>query len=185
MQIVTQDPHDPGPFHPGEREAHRRFGVEAQARELQDVIAGRLSAGNARFMAGQPFFFISVRESDGSIFTQMLACAATAQGIYPLVAIGDAQTFFFLLPAGAGERLLRLARQGGCKAGLVFVDFARRARLRVNGALREASEGALPGFACPPGHRLVEVRVEQAYANCQSRIVRLEMKRPPRLLTNV
>lgn len=174
MRIILEDPDGPGIFHAGEREAHRRFGVQEQAREMQGVVADRLSAGNARFMAGQPFFFASVREADGAIFTQMLACVTTAQGTYPLVAFGDAQTFYFLLGEEAGARLWQAVAQGGGKAGMVFVDFARRARLRVNGALRPAPPGALPGFECPPGHRLVQARVEQAYANCQARIVRLK-----------
>ena len=103
-----------------------------------------------------------------------LACVATAQGTYPLVAFDDAQTFYFLLGEAAGVRLWQAVAQGNGKAGMVFVDFARRARLRVNGTLRLAAPDALPGFACPVGHRLVEARVEQAYANCQARIVRLK-----------
>lgn len=174
MRIVLEDPDGPGIFHAGERAAHARFGVQAQAREMQGTVASHLSAGNARFMASQPFFFASVREPDGAVFTQMLACVATAQGTYPLVAFGDAQTFYFLLGEAAGARLWQAVAQGNGKAGMVFVDFARRARLRVNGTLRLAAPDALPGFACPVGHRLVEARVEQAYANCQARIVRLK-----------
>lgn len=176
MRIILENPDGPDIFHAGEREAHRRFGVQEQAREMQGTVADRLSAGNARFMAGQPFFFASVRENGGAIFTQMLACVATAQGTYPLVAFGDAQTFYFLLHEEDGARLLNCAQQaGGCKAGMVFVDFARRARLRVNGLLQPAGPGALPGFQRPNGHRLMELQVEQAYANCQSRIVRLKV----------
>jgi len=179
MRIILEDPGAPDIFHAGEREAHRRFGVQAQAREMQGTVASRLSAGNARFMAGQPFFFISVREAEGAILTQMLACVATPRGAYPLVAFIDAQTFCFLLGEEAGARLLRtVAQAGGGKAGMVFVDFARRARLRVNGALRQAPHGALPGFQCPPGYCLMEVRVEQVYANCQARIVRLRAAGP-------
>ena len=177
MRIVLEDPDGPGIFHAGERAAHARFGVQAQAREMQGTVASHLSAGNARFMASQPFFFASVREPDGAVSTQMLACVATAQGTYPLVAFGDAQTFYFLLGEAAGARLWQAVAQGDGKAGMVFVDFARRARrarLRVNGTLRLAAPDALPGFACPVGHRLVEARVEQAYANCQARIVRLK-----------
>ena len=174
MRIVLENPDGPGIFHAGERKAHALFGVQAQAREMQGVVVDRLSAGNARFMAGQPFFFASVREADGAIFSHMLACVTTAAGTYPLVAFGDAQTFYFLLGEASGGRFWQAVAQGDGKAGMIFVDFARRARLRVNGTLRQAAPGALPGFECPPGHRLVQARVEQAYTNCQTRIVRLK-----------
>lgn len=45
----------------------------------------------------------------------------------------------------AGAHLLHLARGQGCKAGMIFVDFARRARLHVNGRLRAAPADQLPG----------------------------------------
>ena len=98
MRIVLEDPDGPGIFHAGERAAHARFGVQAQAREMQGTMASHLSAGNARFMASQPFFFASVREPDGAVFTQMLACVATAQGTYPLVAFDDAVNVSVELP---------------------------------------------------------------------------------------
>ena len=76
--------------------------------------------------------------------------------------------------SASGERFWQAVVPGDSKAGMVFVDFARRARLRVNGSLQLAPPDALPGFACPPGHRLVQARVAQAYANCQARIVHLK-----------
>ena len=173
MRIILEDPYERDIFHAGEREAHRRFGVAAEAREMKATVNSQLSAGNAGFMACQPFFFLSVREAGGAIHTQMLACAATVQGTYPVVAFSDARTFYFLLGEHAGAVLLPLAQGDGCKAGTVFVDFARRARLRVNGRLCVAGDDALPGFQCPAGYRLMQMSVEQAYANCQSRIVRL------------
>ena len=175
MRIILENPYERDIFHAGEREAHRRFGVEAEAREMKGTISDQLSAGNASFIASQPFFFVSVREERGAIHTQMLVCVSTQQGTYPLVAFGDAQTFYFLLPEAAGATLLRRAQGEGCKAGAVFVDFARRARLRVNGRLRIAESRALPGFECPVGYRLMELRAQQVYANCQSRIVRMKL----------
>lgn len=175
MRVILEDPYERDLFHAGELEAQRRFGVEAEAREMKGTINDQLSAGNARFIAGQPFFFLTVQWTDGTIHTQMLACAQTAQGTYPLVAFGDAQRFYFLLREAEGARLLPLAQGRGCQAGLIFVDFARRARLRVNGLLRLAEGDALPGFQCPAGYRLMEVCVAQVYANCGARIVRLSL----------
>lgn len=174
MRILLEDPYERDIFHAGEQEAQRRFGVQAEAREMKGTIGVQLSAGNAAFIASQPFFFASVRQANGAIHTQMLACAATAQGTYPLVALGDAQRFYFLLGDAEGATLLPMAAGDGCKAGSIFVDFARRARLRINGQLRVAPADALAGFARPVGYRLMEMRVEQVYANCQSRIVRLK-----------
>lgn len=177
MRVILEDPYERDLFHPGEREAHRRFGVEAEAREMKGTVNDALSAGNARFIASQPFFFLAVQAAEGAIHTQMLACVQTALGTYPMVAFGDARHFFFLLNEHEGPVLLARAAGAGCQAGLVFVDFARRARLRVNGLLRLADGGALPGFQCPAGHRLMEMRVEQVYANCGTRVVRLKAVR--------
>lgn len=174
MRVILEDPYERDLFHPGEREAHRRFGVEAEAREMKGTVNDALSAGNARFIASQPFFFLALQGADGAIHTQMLACAQTPLGTYPLVAFGDARCFYFLLNEREGDVLLAQAHGAGCQAGLVFVDFGHRARLRVNGLLRLANGDALPGFQCPDGHRLMEVRVEQVYANCGTRVVRLK-----------
>ena len=175
MRVILEDPYERDLFHPGEREAHRRFGVEAEAREMKGTVNEALNAGHARFIASQPFFFLAVQAADGAIHSQMLACVRTAQGTYPLVAFGDARCFYFLLDEREGPVLLARAGGAGCQAGLVFVDFARRARLRVNGQLRLAEDGALPGFQCPEGHRLMEMRVAQVYANCGARVVRLKV----------
>ncbi|MFD0390273.1 hypothetical protein ACFQ4K_24680 [Tistrella bauzanensis] len=53
--------------------------------------------------------------------------------------------------------------------GLLFVDFARRARYRVNGSGRLASDIDVVGW--PAAAMVVEFTVVQAYANCPARIV--------------
>ena len=159
-------------FHAGEREAHRRFGVEELAREMQGTIAPQLSAGQARFMDAQAFCFITVREPSGALWSQVLPRVETPQGIYPLLAFGDARTFHFLADT---ERDARLLAGAGGASGLVFVDFARGARLRVNGDLDVVDDAVLPGFRSPLGHRLMQLRVAQAYANCPARIVRMAL----------
>lgn len=174
VRIILEGPEAADIFHAGEHEAHRRFGVEAEARELSNTIQPGLSSGHARFIATQPYFFLSVRERDGAIHSQMVASVQTAQGAYPLVAFGDHHHFYFLLNESEGTRLLELTANGGCPVGAIFVDFVRRARVRVNGLLRAAPEGALDGFECPAGHRLMAMDVQQAYANCNSRIVRMQ-----------
>ena len=32
------------------------------------------------------------------------------------------------------------------------------------------------GLSCPPGHRLLRIAVEQVYANCGARVVRLQAR---------
>ena len=191
MRIVLEDPYERDLFHAGELAAQRRFGVEAEAREMKGTIHDQLSASHAQFIASQPFFFLTVQVTGGAIHTQMLACAQTAQGTYPLVAFGDAQRFYFLLRETEGTQLLALLENPGphsspapnsnpsCQAGLIFVDFAQRARLRVNGLLQLADRDALPGFQCPAEHRLMAMHVAQVYANCATRIARLMLAPKP------
>ena len=173
VRIILEGSEAADIFHAGEHEAHRRFGVEAEANELSGTVQPGLSSGHARFIATQPFFFLSARERDGAIHIQMVACVQTAQGAYPLVAFGDHYHFYFLLNESEGTRLLELTADEGCPVGAIFVDFARRARVRVNGLLQVAPDDALSGFECPAGHRLMAMAVQQAYANCNSRIVKL------------
>lgn len=174
VRIILEGSEPAEIFHAGEREAHRRFDVVGEARELSGTIQPGLSSGQARLMAGQPFFFLSVREPSGEIHSQMVTCVQTRQGVYPLVAFRDAQHFCFLLRHSEGTRLWELARQSGCQAGAIFVDFARRLRLRVNGLLHMAGEADLPGFQCPAQHHLMAMAVQQAYSNCSTRIIRMQ-----------
>lgn len=161
-------------FHAGELAMQQRLGVEDLARELQDTIVPRLSAGHARFIGEQHFFFVSALGVDGLPLAQVVPRVEVAEGTYPLLVIESPQTFYFMLPEATAEPLCAASRQGAGKAGFIFVDFTRRARLRVNGRLQWLSDATSEGFRCPDGHRLMRVDVEQVYANCGARIVKME-----------
>lgn len=179
MSFILQRPGERGPvFHAGELAMQQRFGVEDLARELQDTIMPRLSAGHARFITEQPFFFVSALGADGLPLAQVVPRVETPEGAYPLLVIESPQTFCFMLPEATAEPLCAASRQNDGKAGLVFVDFTRRARLRINGRLQWLSDPASEGFHCPNGHRLMRVNVEQVYANCGARIVRMAAMPP-------
>lgn len=174
MSFILQRPGERRPvFHAGELAMQQRLGVADLARELQDTIVPRLSAGHARFISEQHFFFVSALGADGLPLAQVVPRVETSEGAYPLLVIESPQAFCFMLPEAMAEPLCAASRQGAGKAGLIFVDFVRRARLRVNGRLHWLSDPAAEGFQCPDGHRLMRVAVEQVYANCGARIVKM------------
>lgn len=165
------------PFHAGEHEAHQRFGSAALAREMQGVIVDRLSAEQARLMLAQPFFFISLLGLDGRMVAEVVPRVAVEAGAYPLVAIASPTCFHFMLGPGAAPLVSGALHDGPRRAGLIFVDFSRRRRLRVNGRVHPDADGRELGFEVPSGARLMRLEVEQAYSNCGARVVGLTAHR--------
>ncbi len=164
------------PFHEGEQALQRRYGVADQAEALSGTISARLGAGHARFIAAQPFFFITVLDADGLPAMQLVPRVEVPEGVYPLLVITAQDSFCFMLAEAPAQELFAAMPAEGAQAGLIFVDFVQRARLRINGRLHDVPDATAQGFSCPPGHRLLRIAVEQVYANCGARVVRLQAR---------
>ena len=140
-------------FHEGELAVQRRAGVAAAASRLSGMLApAHLTGGAARFLADRTFAALTARDRDGRLWTSPLTGPPG-----------------FLSPAGptvldvhaapvAGDPLHAL--EAGQQVGLLVIEFAARRRVRVNGTLTGARDGAL------------RVEVEQAYGNCPQYIQR-------------
>ncbi|RQR23354.1 hypothetical protein DIE23_35105 [Burkholderia sp. Bp9143] len=165
-------------FHAGELDAHHRFGVADEAERMSDVVTTRLSIGVRQFVESQPFMFVGTTR--GGPAPARVTCDIV-QGMrdvngdqWPVVRVIDTKTLRFALPThGDGNRLDPLTCDGS-GVGLLFVDFVRGIRYRINGRatlrtdLQEAD--AAPWRAGSP---IVELAVAQAYGNCGTRVVRL------------
>ncbi len=160
-------------FHAGELEAHRRFGVVDEAQATSDIVVNRLSLGIRRFIESLPFFFISSVDPTG---TQM-ACGIVsrrknAEGDpLPLLRAAESKTLLFALPPCAdGDASGGHLHEGG-GVGLLFVDFQRGVRYRINGSTHLLESD--PAGEWPADWQVVELGIAQAYGNCNARVVRL------------
>ncbi|VVU50711.1 pyridoxamine 5'-phosphate oxidase-like protein [Burkholderia anthina] len=162
-------------FHAGELDAHRRFGVADEAERMSDVVTTRLSIGVRQFVESQPFMFVGATSGGPALVTcDIVQSRRDANGdLWPVVRVIDTKTLRFALPMrGAGERLDARACDGG--VGLLFIDFVRGIRYRING--RATLRTDLPeadAAPWPAGSPIVELAVVQAYGNCGTRVVRL------------
>ncbi|MEN2979450.1 pyridoxamine 5'-phosphate oxidase family protein [Tistrella bauzanensis] len=167
------------PYHEGERAAHRRFGVTDAADAIADMITDRLSLGVRRFIEARPLVFVATTDAAGRPVCAVMARTGGAdRDPPPLVRAPDARRLIFAIdePENTTGGLDVLARRlqdsraaDDVGIGLLFVDFARRARYRVNGSGRLASDIDAVGW--PAAAIVVELTVVQAYANCPARIV--------------
>ncbi|RQZ32316.1 hypothetical protein DIE16_25555 [Burkholderia sp. Bp9090] len=164
-------------FHAGELDAHHRFGVADEAERMSDVVTTRLSIGVRQFVESQPFMFVGT--TSGGPAPSRMTCDIVqgmrdANGdLWPVVRVIDTKTLRFALPAHGGHRLDALACDG-CGVGLLFIDFVRGIRYRING--RATLRTDLPeadAAPWPAGSPIVELAVAQAYGNCGTRVVRL------------
>ena len=148
----TTAPAEPGRhadvgFHAGELAVQRRAGTREEAERLSPMLdPAELRGGIVAFLADRTFAVITARDADGRLWSSPLtgpagfleAVTPTTLSIHARLPEGDP---LHGLPAGQ-------------QAGLVVVEFATRRRVRVNGTLTAAGDGALA------------IDVEQAYGNC-------------------
>ncbi|RQR60873.1 hypothetical protein DIE18_14325 [Burkholderia sp. Bp9125] len=159
-------------FHDGELDAHRRFGIVDEAERMRDVVTARVSIGVRQFIETQPFMFVAVGDGGGArVRRDIVQSMRDAQGErLPVVRVVDTKTLRFALP---GARI-GAAHCDGSGVGLLFVDFLRGIRYRING--RAVVREDLPdgdAMPWPAGCPIVELAVAQAYGNCGTRVVRL------------
>lgn len=169
-------PHDPtAVLHEGERAAQQRFATAEAGAAMSRMIRDRLSTGMIRFIEAQGFFFIATASRDG-------ACDCSFRGAEqgPAIRAIDDQTLIF--PDVPGNNLFNSLGNilVNPHIGLLFVDFARPARLRVNGCATIIEDGDAFHHLWPAAPRAVRVSVTQAFPNCARPIPRL-LPAPPSL----
>ncbi|MBN3791408.1 hypothetical protein [Burkholderia sp. Ac-20353] len=164
-------------FHDGELDAHRRFGVADEAERMSDVVTTRVSIGVRQFIETQPFMFVGTGcGGHASVTCDIVQSMRDANGEWlPVVRVLDTKTLRFALPRAAGpDARIDAARCDGNGVGLLFVDFLRGIRYRINGRAvvrSDLSDGDAAPW--PAGSPIVELTVAQAYGNCGTRVVRL------------
>jgi hypothetical protein len=134
-------------FHVGELAVQRQAGTLDEAARLSPMLdPAELRGGIVAFLADRTFAVITARDGAGRLWTSPLS------GPRGFLEAAGPTTLVIRARLRAGDPLHRLP--AGQKVGLVVVEFATRRRVRVNGTLTGAGDGALV------------MEVEQAYGNC-------------------
>ncbi|HET9122290.1 MAG TPA: pyridoxamine 5'-phosphate oxidase family protein [Acidiferrobacteraceae bacterium] len=168
-------------MHAGELEAQRRFGAEHAWPDflLDNMIAQVFRPGVARFLEAQPFFFIATANDRGDCdcsFRAVEGGAGAATG--PSVKVLTENMLVF--PDYSGNNLYNSLGNilTNPHIGMLFIDFGRALRLRVNGRASIIEEQQALSQIWPTALRYVKVDVDQVYGNCQQRIPRMTFVNP-------
>ncbi len=145
------------------RRLQEQFETVALADRLEAaIIADRLSDADQEFVAGRDFFFLSTVGDDG------FPTVSYKGGGVGLVTVVDPGTLAFPSYDGNGMYLSMGNLAETAKVGLLFIDFVKPTRLRVQG--RATIEGAdrssdLAG-RYPGAELIVRVEITAAFTNC-------------------
>jgi uncharacterized protein len=160
-----------GVLHAGERTAQARFGLAAEGAAMSRMIRDRLTPGMMRFIEAAPFFFLATANRRGE-------CDCSFRGRQhrppappdPALAVLDEQVVVF--PDYPGNNLFNSLGNiiENPEVGLLFVDFAKPGRLRVNGRATIIDDMENYRSLWPDAARGVRVAVRQAFGNCSQRI---------------
>jgi len=157
-------------FHPGERAAQRRYDPDwsdAGSRRLERIIGDALDERMARFAESRHFFFLATADADGRCDCSFKGSETDEEG-RPLPAVWVRESRRLLFPDYAGNRLFNSLGNllSNPHLGMIFIDFAGRTRLRVNGRATILETGNGWRERWPQARRAIEVNVDQAYWNC-------------------
>jgi predicted pyridoxine 5'-phosphate oxidase superfamily flavin-nucleotide-binding protein len=170
--------YDKAPQHEGERMAHQRFGVEGfwEAHDFNAMFPASIPSRMAAFMESLPFFFIATADLRGACDCSFRGREFDQSGhAYALVKVMDAKTLLF--PDYSGNNFFNslgnILLSG--QIGMLFICFESQRRVRVNGRASIIEDRQAYAELWPLAQRYVQVTVEQAYDNCQSRIPRMKL----------
>ena len=158
-------------LHAGELAAQNRFGLADEGAAMSRMIRDRLTPAMVRFIEAQPFFFLATAnragECDSSFRGRQHVPPAAPE---PAVAALDDRTLVF--PDYPGNNLFNSLGNiiDNPHVGLLFVDFAKPARVRVNGGAAIIDDMSDFRSLWPDAPRGVRVAVTQAFGNCSQRI---------------
>lgn len=142
---------------------------------LAAMMRAELSPAMARFIASQPFFFIATSDHRGHCDASFRGRDYSASGPLPALIVADARRIIF--PDFPGNGLYNSLGniRVNSQIGLLFIDFERQRRARVNGAATVRKLQPDEAAIWPAAQAVVEVEIAQAYGNCSARIPRLRM----------
>ena len=155
------------------RESHRRLQREHDTARLADRIEERLfhdhvAPGDKAFIERMDMFFLATADSEG------FPNCSYKGGDPGFVRVPDPKTLVFPNYDGNGMFLSMGNSLENPQVGLLFIDFANRKRLRLNGTARiEPASSVSPPY--PEAQFVVKIAVRQVFPNCPRYIHRMEL----------
>ena len=155
------------------RESHRRLQREFDSVRIADRIEERLfhefvSPADRAFIESQDMFFLATADSAGR------PNCSYKGGDPGFVRVLDAKTIVFPNYDGNGMFLSMGNTIENPEVGLLFIDFIRQTRLRLNGtASIESAQAVMPPF--PGAQFLVKIAVRQVFPNCPRYIHKMQL----------
>ena len=162
--------------HDGELAMRQRFPSHYHWDEptLRQMMRPVIAPSLAVFIEAQPFFFIATADAEGHCDSSFRGREHTASG-EPLPAVKVLDERHLMFPDFPGNGLYNSLGNITVNPhiGLLFIDFTRQRRARVNGTAQIIPATPEVREVWPLAQAAVVVTVEQAYGNCAARIPRL------------
>lgn len=147
--------------------------------KLARMILPVITPGFARFIAAAPFFFIATANDEGHCDASFRGRESDMDGS-PLPALCVEDERHLLFPDFSGNGLYNSLGNilTNPHIGMLFMDFERQLRARVNGRAEIVEADSTIRTLWPPAQAAVRVTVEQVYGNCSARIPKMAFVQP-------
>lgn len=147
-------------YHDAQRRLQDRFDTRRLADRIEErIVHDVIDEGDAEFIAGRDMFFLATVDPEGRP-------SCSYKGGEPgFVKVLDEHTLAFPNYDGNGMYLSMGNALATGEVGMLFVDFERRNRMRVNGKARIDENDELMG-AYPYAQFIVRVDVREVFPNC-------------------
>lgn len=162
-------PRDDHGYHAAEREMQRRFDSTRLADRLAEVTKHAvISDGDRAFIESSDHFFLATGDAGGN-----LDCSYKG-GEPGFVRVLDESTLAFPDYDGNGIFMSAGNILSHPKVGMLFIDWQRQHRMRLNGSASIDFDDELVG-SFPGARFVVRVRAEEVFPNCPRYIHRMEL----------
>jgi predicted pyridoxine 5'-phosphate oxidase superfamily flavin-nucleotide-binding protein len=159
-------------FHPRSREFQDRFETRRLADRIEEVLLhDRFDANDRAFIESRDMFFLATADEQGR------PQVSYKGGDVGFVKVVDDATLAFPNYNGNGMYLSMGNIAANPHVGMLFIDFERRHRMRVNGEASIHLEDPLVD-AWPEAQFVVRVQAREIFPNCPRYIHRMQKVEP-------
>jgi uncharacterized protein len=147
-------------YHDAQRRLQDRFDTRRLADRIEErIVHGLIDEGDAEFIAARDMFFLATVDPQGR------PNCSYKGGDPGFVKVLDERTLAFPNYDGNGMYLSMGNALATGEVGMLFVDFERRNRMRVNGTATIDESDELVG-SYPYAQFIVRVHVREVFPNC-------------------
>ncbi|WP_068081570.1 pyridoxamine 5'-phosphate oxidase family protein [Polycladidibacter stylochi] len=162
--------------HAGEIALRKRYPgtIQWDEERLAKMMRQEISQSHASFIEAQPFFFIATASAQGHCDASFRGSEVGPDGT-PGLACKVLSSTKLVFPDYSGNGLYNSLGNiaSNPHIGMIFIDFTKQTRIRLNGtaSIRDVEE--LEKAMWPNAQAIVEVIPEQVYGNCRARIPKM------------